>query len=72
MMSYQATEPALAPFLYSTILAHQTLDKSLAFLLSNKLCSPSVLGAVQLMNLMQVRRLKVRVISLILYHVQYK
>ena len=52
----QASEPALAPFLYSTILAHATLEKSLAFLLSNKLCSPSVLGAVQLMGLVQASR----------------
>eukprot|EP00741_Cyanophora_paradoxa_P022678 tig00021493_g21901.t1 len=43
-------EPALASFLYSVILAHSSLDDSLAFHLANKLASPTLL-ATQLMEL---------------------
>jgi len=43
-------EPALASFLYSTILVHPNLEKTMAFLLANKLSSPTLLGT-QLMAL---------------------
>ncbi|KAL1531370.1 serine O-acetyltransferase [Salvia divinorum] len=33
-------EPALASYLYSTILSHSSLERSLSFHLGNKLCSP--------------------------------
>ncbi|KAG2482591.1 hypothetical protein HYH03_018475 [Edaphochlamys debaryana] len=46
-----AAEPALASNLYSTILAHTSIEKTLAFLLANKLASPTLLG-MQLMRLM--------------------
>jgi len=43
-------EPMLASFFYSTVLAHQTIEESLAFILANKLhCN--VLPATQLMQL---------------------
>eukprot|EP00955_Chlamydomonas_euryale_P041912 352159-Chlamydomonas_euryale.AAC.9 len=44
-------EPALASFLYSTVLAHASLEKSLAFMLANKLGDDTTLGAVQLVSL---------------------
>ncbi|EFJ49080.1 hypothetical protein VOLCADRAFT_74427 [Volvox carteri f. nagariensis] len=47
-----ASEPALASNLYSTILAHPNIEKSMAFLLANKLSSPTMLG-MQLMRLIQ-------------------
>jgi serine O-acetyltransferase len=37
-------EPALASFLYSTILAHGSLERALAFHLANKLSSSTLLG----------------------------
>ncbi len=46
----QASEPALASNLYSTILAHNSIEKTLAFLLANKLASPTMLG-MQLLRL---------------------
>lgn len=47
-----SSEPALASNLYSTILAHPNLERSMAFLLGNKLANPTMLG-MQLMRLMQ-------------------
>ncbi|GLC36489.1 hypothetical protein PLESTB_000153800 [Pleodorina starrii] len=47
-----ASEPALASNLYSTILAHSNIEKSMAFLLANKLAWPTMLG-MQLMRLIQ-------------------
>lgn len=48
-------EPALASFLYSTVLVHANLEKTLAFVLANKLASATLLGT-QLMALFnQVR-----------------
>ena len=44
------TEPMLASFMYSTVLAHGTIEESLAFILANKLECP-VLPATQLMQL---------------------
>ncbi|KAM0020828.1 putative serine O-acetyltransferase [Helianthus debilis subsp. tardiflorus] len=40
------SEPALASYLYSTILSHSTLDRSLAFHLGNKLCSSTLLSTL--------------------------
>ncbi|KAI3711575.1 hypothetical protein L1987_70114 [Smallanthus sonchifolius] len=39
-------EPALASYLYSTILSHSTFDRSLAFHLGNKLCSSTLLSTL--------------------------
>ncbi|KAJ7277579.1 hypothetical protein O6H91_22G062400 [Diphasiastrum complanatum] len=44
-------EPVLASFLYSTILAHRSLDRALAFHLGNKLASTTLLST-NLVNLM--------------------
>ena len=44
-------EPVLASYLYSTILAHSSLERALAFILANKLESKTLLGT-QLMDLM--------------------
>ncbi|PNH10165.1 Serine acetyltransferase 5 [Tetrabaena socialis] len=44
------SEPALASNLYSTILAHPNLEKTMSFLLANKLANPTMLG-MQLMRL---------------------
>ncbi|GBG76766.1 hypothetical protein CBR_g22982 [Chara braunii] len=38
------SEPALASFLYSTILAHPSLERALAFHIANKLCSSTLLS----------------------------
>jgi serine O-acetyltransferase len=38
----QDAEPTLASFLYSSILAHKTLEQALAFVLANKLASPTL------------------------------
>ncbi len=48
----QAAEPALASFLFSTVLVHSSLEKSLSFLLANKLANATMLGT-QLMRLVQ-------------------
>ncbi|EFJ48979.1 hypothetical protein VOLCADRAFT_90349 [Volvox carteri f. nagariensis] len=45
-------EPALASNLYSTILSHHNIEATMAFLLANKLSSPTMLG-MQLMRLIQ-------------------
>ncbi|GFR50654.1 hypothetical protein Agub_g12903, partial [Astrephomene gubernaculifera] len=47
-----ASEPALASNLYSTILAHNSLESTMSFLLANKLANPTMLG-MQLMRLIQ-------------------
>ncbi|KAL5573019.1 hypothetical protein UlMin_022616 [Ulmus minor] len=39
-------EPALASYLYSTILSHPSLDRSLSFHLANKLCSSTLLSTL--------------------------
>ncbi|XP_060209909.1 serine acetyltransferase 5 [Lycium barbarum] len=39
-------EPALASYLYSTILAHSSLERSLSFHLGNKLCSSTLLSTL--------------------------
>lgn len=39
-------EPALASYLYSTILSHTSLDRSLSFHLGNKLCSSTLLSTL--------------------------
>lgn len=39
-------EPALASYLYSTILSHSSLERSLAFHLGNKLCSSTLLATL--------------------------
>lgn len=52
LLPLQSSEPALASNLYSTILAHPNLERSMAFLLGNKLANPTMLG-MQLMRLMQ-------------------
>jgi serine O-acetyltransferase len=39
-------EPALASFLYATVLSHPSLDRSLAFHLANKLCSSTLLSTL--------------------------
>lgn len=44
------SEPALASFLYSTILGHSSLEQSICFLLANKLASSTLLST-QLMEL---------------------
>jgi serine O-acetyltransferase len=38
----QDDEPTLASFLYSSILAHKSLEQALAFVLANKLASPTL------------------------------
>eukprot|EP00195_Chlamydomonas_chlamydogama_P015193 CAMPEP_0202889850 /NCGR_PEP_ID=MMETSP1392-20130828/408_1 /ASSEMBLY_ACC=CAM_ASM_000868 /TAXON_ID=225041 /ORGANISM="Chlamydomonas chlamydogama, Strain SAG 11-48b" /LENGTH=395 /DNA_ID=CAMNT_0049573279 /DNA_START=260 /DNA_END=1447 /DNA_ORIENTATION=+ len=48
-----ASEPTLASFLYSTVLSHNSLEKTLGFLLANKLANGTTLGAVQVMKLCQ-------------------
>ncbi|XP_027072345.1 serine acetyltransferase 5-like isoform X1 [Coffea eugenioides] len=40
------TEPALASYLYSTILSHPSLERSLSFHLGNKLCSSTLLSTL--------------------------
>ncbi|KAK1562777.1 hypothetical protein Q3G72_016873 [Acer saccharum] len=40
------SEPALASYLYSTILSHSSLERSLAFHLGNKLCSSTLLSTL--------------------------
>lgn len=39
-------EPALASYLYSTILSHASLERSLSFHLANKLCSSTLLSTL--------------------------
>lgn len=39
-------EPALASYLYSTILCHSSLDRSLSFHLANKLCSSTLVSTL--------------------------
>ncbi|TYG38672.1 hypothetical protein ES288_D13G242300v1 [Gossypium darwinii] len=39
-------EPALASYLYSTILSHSSLERSLAFHVGNKLCSSTLLSTL--------------------------
>ncbi|CAN6441456.1 unnamed protein product [Victoria cruziana] len=39
-------EPALASYLYSTVLSHPSLDRSLAFHLGNRLCSSTLLSTL--------------------------
>ena len=39
-----AEEPVLASFFHMTVIMHSTLEKSLAFVLANKLASPTLLG----------------------------
>ncbi|GMP59575.1 hypothetical protein CsSME_00022807 [Camellia sinensis var. sinensis] len=39
-------EPALASYLYSTILSHSSLERSLSFHLANKLCSSTLLSTL--------------------------
>lgn len=39
-------EPALASYLYSTILSHSSLERSLAFHLGNKLCCSTLLSTL--------------------------
>ncbi|CAO2166213.1 unnamed protein product [Urochloa humidicola] len=39
-------EPALASFLYATVLSHPSLSRSLAFHLANKLCSSTLLSTL--------------------------
>ncbi|CAH9083946.1 unnamed protein product [Cuscuta europaea] len=39
-------EPALASYLYSTILSHSSLDRSVSFHLGNKLCSSTLLSTL--------------------------
>ncbi|CAL9754550.1 unnamed protein product [Musa acuminata subsp. burmannicoides] len=39
-------EPALASFLYATVLSHPSLPRSLAFHLANQLCSPTLLSTL--------------------------
>ena len=46
----QDAEPALASFLHTTILAHQSMAHSMSFLLANKLSSRTLLGT-QLMRM---------------------
>ena len=45
-----AEEPVLASFFHMTVIMHSSLEKSLAFLLANKLANPTLLG-VQLTRL---------------------
>ncbi|RRT59485.1 hypothetical protein B296_00045767 [Ensete ventricosum] len=40
------SEPALASFLYATVLSHPSLGRSLAFHLANKLCSSTLLSTL--------------------------
>lgn len=40
------SEPALASYLYSTILSHSSLSRSLSFHLGNKLCSSTLLSTL--------------------------
>ncbi|KAJ6803072.1 putative serine acetyltransferase 1 [Iris pallida] len=40
------SEPALASYLYSTVLSHPSLDRSLSFHLANKLCSSTLLSTL--------------------------
>lgn len=47
-------EPALASFMYSTILSHKTLGAAMAFLLGNKLASPAFLDTQIMMLFLQV------------------
>ena len=46
----QAAEPALASYLHSSVINHNSLESSLAFILANKLSSPTLLAT----NLMQM------------------
>ncbi|XP_019175807.1 PREDICTED: serine acetyltransferase 5-like [Ipomoea nil] len=39
-------EPALASYLYSTIISHSSLDRSISFHLGNKLCSSTLLSTL--------------------------
>lgn len=48
----QASEPTLASNLYSTVLAHDSIEKTLAFLLGNKLSNMTLLPT-QLMTLIK-------------------
>lgn len=45
-----AEEPVLASFFHMTVIMHRSMEKSMAFLLSNKLSSPTLLG-IQLTRL---------------------
>ncbi|KAA8523228.1 hypothetical protein F0562_009652 [Nyssa sinensis] len=40
------SEPALASYLYSTIISHSSLERSLSFHLGNKLCSSTLLSSL--------------------------
>ncbi|KAF6164712.1 hypothetical protein GIB67_040964 [Kingdonia uniflora] len=40
------SEPALASYLYSTIISHSSLERSLSFHLGNKLCSSTLLSTL--------------------------
>lgn len=46
----QEREPALASYLHSSVINHNSLESSLAFILANKLSSPTLLST----NLMQM------------------
>lgn len=45
-------EPILSSFLYASILAHDTLEESLSFVIANRLASPTLL-ATQLMEVFE-------------------
>ena len=46
----QDAEPALASYLHAAVINHNSLESSLAFILANKLSSPTLLST----NLMQM------------------
>lgn len=48
----QDEEPTLASAMHSTVLVHRKLHKTMAFILANKLATPTLLGT-HLMRLIQ-------------------
>jgi serine O-acetyltransferase len=53
-MWMQKEEPALASFLYSTILSHSTMEACISFLLGNKLANSALLDTQIMMLFRQV------------------
>jgi hypothetical protein len=54
MCVLQKEEPALASFLYSTILSHSTMEGCISFLLGNKLANSALLDTQIMMLFRQV------------------
>eukprot|EP01025_Chloroclados_australasicus_P029446 TRINITY_DN29448_c0_g1_i1.p1 TRINITY_DN29448_c0_g1~~TRINITY_DN29448_c0_g1_i1.p1 ORF type:complete len:364 (+),score=44.30 TRINITY_DN29448_c0_g1_i1:110-1201(+) len=64
------SEPALASFLHSTILAHTSIEKTLAFILANKLASETLLGTHLMRQLIDAYEEEPEIVECMLADVQ--